>query len=240
MKLAIVFLLFFPVFAHAELNLTSQLNRSERQNMLEILGYGTATKILDDPYPLGGYSGVSIGLAHDIIKTSEAKKKGGADSQQSETSFLQLTLGKGLYNNVDLFVEFAPGHQEEQISSFGGALRWGFYEAEYLPITLSAQLASNSTSFQNQIDLSTQTLDLIASFSIQDVSLYLGGGTVRAAGTFMGGATGITDTQNVENETVSNSRFFTGLALKFSPVFVAFEVDRVTQANYGVKIGVRF
>lgn len=235
-----VLLLLFPAFARAKLELPTGLSLQERRTVLEILGFGSGPKVLGDPYPLGGYSGVEISLSNEVIPTTELASLGNQADLQGETSFLQLHFAKGLYYNFDVFVTFAPMGQSEQISSFGGGGRWGFFEAEYLPITLSIQAAANSTSFQNKVNVSTQALDLIASLNVEDTVLYFGGGRIRASGIFHGGAAAITDTGLVESETVSDTRLLAGMAVKFSTVFVALEVDRVVQPNYAVKAGFRF
>lgn len=241
MKFALLLLLTcLPGFAFAKLQIPKNMNSEDRRTVLEILGYGSSTKILGDPYPLGGYSGVELSVSQQIIPTMDVAKLGNTASQQNETSYLELTLGKGLYYNFDLFITFAPAQQGEEVSSYGGALRWGFFEAEYLPITLSAEVGANSTSFQNTINVSAQTMDLIASFNVQDVILYFGGGTVRASGTFMGGSTGVTDSGNVESDTVSTGRVMTGLAVRVSSFFGAIELSRATQPTYALKIGARF
>lgn len=216
------------------------MDETDRQNALEILGYGSAPTVLDDPYPLGGYSGVSIALSQRLISTTDLRQKGTAMIQQGDTSYFELTLGKGLYHNLDMLIHFVPGQQQEDISGFGGTIRWGFFEAEYLPITLSAQVGANSTSFQDKIKITSQSMDLIASFAVQDVTLYFGGGSLRASGSFIGGDGGITDTKDVESETVSTSRMLAGLSVKFSPFFVALEMNRSTQTSYGLKLGTRF
>jgi hypothetical protein len=229
-----------PALAEAKLDLPTGMTAADRRRALEILGYGSGTKILGDPYPLGGYSGVEVGLSNEVIPTTEISNLGNKSNLQGETSYLQMSFAKGLYYNFDVLVNFAPMGQGEEVSSFGGGVRWGFFEAEYLPIALMVQVAANSTSFQNKINVSTQTLDLIASFSVEKVTLYGGVGTIRASGIFLGGVEGVTDTGSVENETLSTGRLLAGAAVKFSKFFAAIEVDRTSEPNYSGKLGIRF
>ena len=223
-----------------QIGLADSYDRFKPTNRLGSPGFGTAIKSLTDPYPLGGYSGVEIGVANEIIPTTDMAGLGNKSKLQGETSYAQLSFAKGLYYNVDLFVDFVPMGQNEKVSGFGGGFRWGFFEAEYLPVTVSFQATANSTSFQNKINLTTQTLDLIASFNVEDVTLYAGVGPVRSWGVFMGGADGVTDSGNVENEMLSTTRMLAGLAVKFSKVFAALEINRTTEPSYAAKIGVRF
>jgi hypothetical protein len=151
-----------------------------------------------------------------------------------------LTLGKGLYNNVDGFIQFGLSGTAENISNYGGQLRWGFYQAEYVPAFLSLVLSGSTTNFQNLIITNNQALDLVTGINVDDVTLYLGTGQMRVQGTFVGGASGITDTSETLRESISGNHFLAGVNLKFSKVFLAMQIDRYTQANYSAKLGFRF
>ncbi len=228
------------VSSFAKLVIPTAMTTSDRQTALEALGYGTGAKLLGDPYPLGGYSGVEFGITDEIIPTSDISRLGSKATQQTETSYSVMTIGKGLYNNVDGFLQFGLSSTSESISNFGGQLRWGFYQAEYVPAFLSLVLSGSSTNFQNLIITNNQALDLITGINVDDVTLYLGAGQMRAQGTFVGGASGITDTSETLKENVSGSHFLAGVNLKFSKVFLAMQIDRYTQANYSAKLGFRF
>lgn len=239
---ALVFFLFviFSSSVWATLEIPQQMNASERKKTLEILGLSSAAKLLGDPYPLGGYSGVEIGYATEIISTGDLSSLGAKTSNQSQTSFSVLTFGKGLYNNVDLYLQFSPSTQAEAISNFGGQVRWGFYQSEYLPAYLSVLFFGSSTNFQNKVATESQGFDLIAGFNVRDITLYTGIGLVRTSGTFMGGAAGVTDTGDTAQESVSQSHYLAGVNLKLSKAFLAMELDRYTQSTYSAKLGVRF
>jgi len=228
--------------ARAKLEFPKQLTHQDRTRVLEILGYGSALRVLQNPYPLGGYSGIEVGVSNEMIPTSDISHLGAKNTEQGETSYMQLHFAKGLYDNIDLMATFAPMGQNEQISSFGGGARWGFYEAEYFPVALSVQTTLNSSGFQDKVNVSTQTIDLIASINVSDMTLYAGGGRIRASGQFIGGASGITDQSNndTENEVLSSTRFLAGLSVKFSNTFFAIELDHTVDASYAAELGLRF
>ena len=72
---AFLFLIFMGAApAWAGLSFPSSLTSHDRGQVLAILGYGSAVKILDNPYPLGGYSGLEIGLSTEFINTSQIAK----------------------------------------------------------------------------------------------------------------------------------------------------------------------
>jgi hypothetical protein len=83
-------------------------------------------------------------------------------------------------------------------------------------------------------------MQCITDYDVDDVTLYLGAGQIRAQGTFVGGASGITDTGDTMKESVSSGHYLAGINLKFAKVFLAMQIDRYTQSNYSAKLGVRF
>ncbi len=243
-------LLMIALPAAANLQIPKNLSASDRRKSLEILGLSSSAKILGNPYPLGGFSGVEIGYSTEIISTGDISTLGAKSESQKETSYSVLTLGKGLYHNVDLFVQFSPFQQSEDVSNFGGQVRWGFYQADYLPAHLSVVVFGSSTNFKNQISTMSSGADLIVGFSVQDMTLYTGIGVARATGTFMGGANGVTAPETdpssglqvsyTKTEEVSASHYVAGINVKFSKLFFAMQLDRYTQAAYSAKLGMRF
>jgi hypothetical protein len=224
----------------ARLELPRNLNKNERQKVVEILGFSTVTKILGNPYPMGGYSGLEMGYVMEVISTAELASLGGKTSTQGEASFSSISLGKGLYNNIDVLLQFSPFAQEESITEFGGQLRWGFYQADFLPLHLTLAGSANNVNYQNKVNMFTQGVDLVAGFTVEDLTLYMGIGTVRAIGSFIGGTNGVTDTGQTMSEDMSQVHYLAGVNLRFSKVFLAMQLDRVAQSTYSAKLGVRF
>lgn len=243
MKNLVYFLLlicFLPSLSWASLAIPTDLSADERHRMTELLGLSTGSKILGNPYPLGGYAGIEVGYEYQVISTSEIAQMGSKPSETSEVGVTQLTLGKGLYNNVDLYLEFTPFSQSADVTSYGGQIRWGFYQAEYLPAHLSLILSANSTNFENKATFSSQGGDIVAGFTVQDVTLYTGLGWARAYGNFMGGVSGITDDQSTDKTSASSMHYVAGMNVKYQRMFLALELDRYTDANYAAKLGCRF
>ncbi|WP_291515579.1 hypothetical protein [Bdellovibrio sp. ArHS] len=237
----LVFVLFFfsTLSATAAYDLPKNLNKGERQRALEILGFGSAAKILDNPYPLGGYTGVELGLASEYIPAEDLSNLGSQTTDKGEINYLTLTFGKGLYYNVDTHVYFTPA-LGNGIQTYGGQVRWGFYEASFFPLTLSAILSGGGANFSNLINVNTLGVNLIATVAMDNVAIYFGGGRVRAIGTFIGGTDGITDDQNtVEEDIVQNHTVF-GINIDVSKFFLALEIDRYADSVYSGKLGYRF
>ncbi|HWU43177.1 MAG TPA: hypothetical protein VN132_07060, partial [Bdellovibrio sp.] len=177
------------------MKLPKGLSPSDQKRALEILGFGTASKILDNPYPLGGYTGFEVGLTSEFIPVEDLANLGNKTSDSGEFNYYTLTLGKGFYYNVDALLYFTPAIQSQKVQNFGGQLRWGFYEASFFPISFSAIIYAGGANFSNLINVTTTGLDLVATVAIDNVAIYFGEGRVRAQGTFIGGADGITASQ---------------------------------------------
>lgn len=238
--LILIITLFSAHALAAKTQLPRNLDAADQVRTLEILGFGSAAKILGDPYPLGGYSGVEVGVASQFIPIGDLSSLGNTTPEKGEISYYTLTLGKGFYYNVDAFVYFSPGIQSEDMRNFGGQLRWGFYEASFFPISFSALLYAGGANFQNLISVATTGWDLIGTVNMENVALYFGGGRVRAQGTFIGGTGGITASQSTEARDLMENHTFFGVNIEISKAFIAMQVDRYTDSVYSGKLGFRF
>lgn len=238
-------LIFISIFAvtsqaMAATSLPRNLTVADRNRALEILGFGSAPKLLDNPYPLGGYSGIELGLSSEVIPLSDLATLGSASRDKGEFNYYTLTFAKGLYYNVDLHVHFTPFMQSEDVQTFGGQLRWGFFEAAFFPLSLSTVIYSGGANFSNLVNISTLGADLVATVNFDNVAIYFGGGSVRAIGKFIGGADGITDDQRTSVQDVMESHTVFGINIDIAKMFLALEIDRYTDSVYSGKIGVRF
>ena len=236
-SLALLFLM--QKTAVALLPIPTKLTVTDRTQALQLIGYGSSQKILDDPYPLGGYSGFEIGLSNEALQTDQFASMGSKAPTQSQVNYNTITIGKGIYNNVDTFLTFSL-MGAENVTDVGAQIRWGFYQASYLPIYMSAVLHGNSFNCEDLIVTNSIGLDLIAGFKEGDVTLYFGGGPIRTQGVFSGGTGAITDTKQTVGMGLLDSRFLAGLNIRFGKYFLAGEIDSYSTAVYGAKIGYRF
>lgn len=225
--------------AKADIQIPTNLSAEDQRKVVQVLGFSSAIKFLGDPFPLGGYSGFEFGVSMEFIPTSEIATLGNKASPQPELSYMSLAMGKGLYNNMDVFVHVSPFRQAENITSYGGMLRWSFFQAEYVPAYLSLALSVNSVNFQNKIVMTNQSSDLVAGFNVQDLTLYAGGGVIGSAGIFMGGAGGVTSSGGETNVRMSEIHYLAGVSIKKRNFFMAFQIDRYLEATYSAKLGFR-
>lgn len=238
--LVTVFIFLLSTSVWAAVSFPKNLNASERETALSILGFGTAAKLLSSPYPLGGFQGVEVGLTSEYIPLADLAGLGSKSSAKTDLNYFNVTLGKGLFYNIDLFMHFIPRPQDESLSGFGGQLRWGFYETKFMPAALSVVIHGSATNFANVLGAETSGLDLVASVNMRDVSLFFGTGQARSVGTFIGGTEGVTDTGNAESSDVYSPHTMFGISIRMANVFLALEVDRYTQSTYAGKLGLRF
>lgn len=216
------------------------LNKADRTRALEVLGFGSAPKILDNPYPLGGYSGIEVGLSSEYIPLEDVATLGATSKDKGEFNYYTLSFAKGLYYNIDLHVNFTPFIQEENVQVFGGQLRWGFFEAKFFPLTLSTVIYAGGANFSNLINISTLGADIVATVNFDNVAIFLGGGRVRAIGKFIGGPDGITDDQVTAAQDVTEIHSVFGINVDISRMFVSMEIDRYTDSVFSGKVGFRF
>jgi hypothetical protein len=153
---------------------------------------------------------------------------------------------------VDLFFNFAPPIGGAIVSDYGAALRWAFYQAEFLPITLSTLVSANRMNVQDDFINQNVAAELIMGINVESFSLYLGGGSIWAKGTFMAHSSptpgnGTVDPSDPSNnslhtfsENVQQTHIVVGISAQFQNLFSAAEIDHYNDSVYSIKIGTRF
>lgn len=234
---SLLFLFSGAIFAAKKL--PRQLSDSDRHTVAQVLGLGSAMKLLSNPYPLGGYYGFEIGVSSEYIPLDDISTLGSKDGDKGEYNFYTLSVGKGLFYNIDMFLQFTPLPQSEGLSAYAGQFRWGFYEATNFPFVLSAIVTGTGASFSSTINSNNIGMDLVAVVNMKDVALYFGGGRVRGITTFIGGSGLTDDGLNHDVDLTENHAVF-GVNIKLGKIFLAMEVDRYTESTYSGKLGTRF
>ena len=238
--LVIFFIASAPLWSHANLSIPKNLNSEERKSVLSVLGFGTASKVLTNPWALGGSQGVEVSLRSEFISVDSLAGLGSKTSTTGEYSYLTLSFSKGLFYNVDMEVFFTPLPQKEEVMVYGGQVRWSFWEAQNFPSCATLVFHGSGANFANQLDARTVGTDLIVTVSMKDAAIYFGGGTIRSVGTFLGGTNGIIASGEVADEDISDSHTVFGISMEAFKLNLSFEVDRVVQSSYSGKIGYRF
>lgn len=241
------------------------LNASDRDEIVRTLGLNVATKMLNNPYPLGGYSGFEIGYSVEYISIRDIRRVGCEPgsagcandrySDETEWKYSRLTIGKGLYNNIDVFFHFMPPMGNAHVSDYGGALRWSFYQAPFLPINVSAIGHFDQLNYNDRFLNRNLGAGVMVGVNVENFAIYFGGGKIQGVGTFIGKNTsgncsvnctaGTSDSSvDADSRTATNKVMTThtvvGLSLHYDNLFAAAEVDRYTDSVYSLKAGLRF
>lgn len=253
-------LLLLAAFSADAFELPKGLTESDRREVVRTLGHNSAPKTLSNPYPLGGYSGFEVGYSVEFVNVRDIRRIGNASSgtdysNQTEWKYSRLTIGKGLYNDIDLFFSFMPPVGNMRVSDYGGELRWSFYQAEFLPISLSLIGYFNNLNFNDTFMNRNIGGELMAGVNVNNFALYFGGGWLEGRGTFIGqdstnacnedctvspGDPDLNNESRTVTETVPETHTVVGFSIHFQNLFAAAQVDRYRDAVYSMKVGLRY
>ena len=204
-----------------------------RQSILQELGYGTSSKLIAEPYPMGGYRGLEISLTYETLPTDQLNQN--SNPAQDPLAFSRVTIGKGLYKNVDIQMNFIPFDSQSSLSGFGAIVKWMFLEGELIPYNFSFVAEGNQTNFNNQLIEQSMGADVIFGGTFDLATLYVGTGWLHSNGEFRSpDAPAVTAIENV-----SNFHYFAGAVLRWEPVFVAAQLDQFQQTMLSFRLGVR-
>lgn len=255
----IFFLLFLVLFesVFSSSAFAFQLPKFDREDLTEAtqtLGFGTSSRFLSNPFPLGGYTGVEVGYTYEVVDIEDLYTLSPATTgNEDNLSFSRFVFGKGLFHDVDLFLQFAPFNREPSINEYGASLKWNFYQARFLPFTLSFLTHFNTINIQDDYTNESIGADLIAGMNVENFALYFGGGYLSASSTFsartLNVCTAVNTPAGCDPELGTNtkklrhrekaSHSFVGLQFNFSNIFLATQLDRYTSPTYSFKIGLR-
>ncbi len=222
------------------LELPRGLNVSDQERILEIVGLGSNSKFLSNAYPLGGYSGLEVSLGLDSIETANIAQLGDTASQRDTLYFPTITVGKGIYNNSDIFLHFTPPTKTTEISKFGASFRWGFYQALFLPINFSVVVNADTATVKEKLTTRNLGADLLLGMNLSQLSFFLGGGYATSRGDFAGGFNGLTASTLTETRQVESAHFMFGTTYNFEPFFVGLSLNRYATSVYSLKLGFLF
>lgn len=251
--MACIFLFISPSWA---LELPKGLRSSELSEVIETVGVNTSTKFLSNPYALGGHSGFEIGISSEYIDVTDLNRlgtNGQSDPEEESFSYTRVTIGKGMYYNIDLFVQFIPFSSSNDLSEYGGTLKWMFWENKEFPLNLSALFHTSTITIEDAFTNRSRGWDLMAGINLRQFALYLGGGNVDTKSTFNQNildcnpypsrvcSTGINlDTDHSYRVFASHPHSFVGVQTGWSRLFLAVQLDKYEQPVYSAKLGLRF
>lgn len=238
-RLAFIFL-FLPLFVQA-FEIPTNLDREDRKELTQMLGPTSSLKTLTRPFPLGGYDGFELGMSLETVDVSTIDSLGAGTTEESSLVIPKVTFAKGLYFDLDVFLEFSPLLRQEKVSEFGLLIRKSLYQSKYYPINLSLSLFGNAANVDNIFTSETYGYDFTGGVTLYDISVYLGLGVVSTKARIIGAkeSLNITDTGQNEEESLEQLHTVFGMSYDFENVFLAFQADRYKVPVYSVKLGYR-
>ncbi|MEC9282452.1 MAG: hypothetical protein VX642_07055 [Bdellovibrionota bacterium] len=235
-SLFILFLSFLSTQSSAKI-FSANLSKSDRENITRRAGHSTAMKLLSDPYPLGGYEGLEYGIILESLPTSDFQDYGDGTADGRQLYYPAFNIGKGLYRNFDLFVNFGVYSGDTSVGLYGAMLRWGFYESERIPLVIALNLYVSSSNFNNEVTGDTEGFLVDAGLNFTDAGVYLGVGRVSSKSLY---TSDLTDSTSSEKNNATDLHLRLGGVYHFRPLFVALEVNRYTITHFSLKVGYRY
>lgn len=231
------FALLYSSLSFGTLTIPTSLSDNDQIAVLQTIGFATAYRPVDSPHPLGLYSGVEIGFSVEDIPTGDLGYLGTGASVEKSVVYPRFTLGKGIFDNLDLFFSMTPYTQGTALGIYAGALRWAFYQATFVPASFSVLISATSTNLNNLFFAQTEEADIITGVNADPFSFYIGAGTLYGQGQF-------DQTLTIENAATNQvSRAFhtlLGATMSVDNVFAAIELDNYSTTTFSFKLGVQF
>lgn len=231
-----IIIFFFSARAPATLAIPTGLTNGQQELLLSILGFGTSFKTVNNPYPLGGYSGFEMGFTLESLPTGDIGYLGNTAPVDKNLIYPRLSFGKGVFQNFDVFFSFIPYNETTGVGVYSGGLRWGFFQATFVPACFSLLLSGTNSNFNNLFISQTLGIDLISGVNADPFSFYVGAGTLYGQGQF---DPSITITGVKTNQVGRSFHALFGASFQLSDVFLALQFDNYTATTVSLKLGLR-
>jgi hypothetical protein len=225
-----------PVRAGAVISLPAGLSDGEQELVLQILGFGTSFRSVNNPYPLGGYSGLEMGVSIENVLTGDIGYFGSRAEVTRNMMYPRFHIGKGIFESIDLFFSFIPYSERTGVGIYSGALRWGFFQATFVPACFSLLLSASNTNVNNAFISQTMGVDLITGVNVDPFSFYVGAGTLYGQAQF---DRSITSDNSQKNQIGRSFHTMIGINFAIAELFTALQVDNYSSTTVSVKLGTR-
>ncbi len=220
----------------ATLNLPTGLSNGEQQLILQTFGFGTSFRPVDNPYPLGGYTGFEVGLTAQSIPTADIGYYGNRTTIDRNVIYPLISFGKGIFDNIDLLMSFIPYNESTGIGIYSGAFRWSFFQATFVPASFSLLLSGGNTNLNNVFISQTLGADVITGVNVDPFSFYFGVGTLYGQAQF---SPNLTSDGTFSNQTGRAFHTLLGVNVSIAEFFSAMEVDTYNTTVVSLKFGAR-
>ncbi len=234
--LLLILIFLYATALKAAIVLPKGMSDGEQEFVLQILGFGTSFRSIDNPYPLGGYSGFEFGVSAEQVPTEDIGYLGNKAPVDRNMTYPKLSFGKGVFSNVDLFFSFIPFSENSGIGIYSGAVRWGFFQASFFPACFSLIAHATNTNVNNLFISQTMGVDLMSGVNADPFSIYVGVGSLYGEGQF---DRSLSSEDRAFNRIGRTFHTLVGVNAEFDNVFGAFQVDAYNTTIFSLKFGTR-
>lgn len=221
----------------ASFSLPQNLNAHERSQVVDVIGLGTTSKFLSNAYPLGGYDGLEVSVSAETFDVRSINQLGATTTSSDSVYYPQITIGKGLFYNSDIFINFVPFNDTSKISRYGLQYRMSLYQADFFPLNFSFLLQANSANISNQMISRNLSSDILLGTMLDDLSFTISVGYVTSTGDFTGGSQGVTDSLRAERSSATSLHVGMGIVYTWNGLLIGVAIDRYKDAVFNAKVG---
>ncbi|MFK8138299.1 MAG: hypothetical protein AB8E15_08070 [Bdellovibrionales bacterium] len=239
-----IFLFYTNTFAF---QFSGNLSGDDFKEIIKSLVSGASMKSVSNPYPLGGYTGLQLGMQIENLNTKGLGDLGDATGDNNDINLNVITVGKGLYNNVDIFLAMSPFSSSKGTSLYGGSIRWAFFESEDLPISASITAHSVNVNYDSTVIGESSGIRASIGLSFESSSVYFSAGSLSSKAKFVGGigavsssSSGVTASDFEEREELAEFETSFGGVWEFGSYYTGLELKKTSVSTYTGSIGLRF
>ena len=186
--------------------------------------------------PLGGYSGLELGLSVSLVDISPIPSLE-KSLNEKEFYFPRITLGKGLFHDVDIFLSITPNVTRYTLSDYAASIRWSFLELSHYDLNFSVIPYFSSLELNHELFLKNQGVGIYMNWHRDFFDIYFGIKQNQGKTTFQLK----TSELDVKKQGISKKLLPSlGLVLHKLPFFLSFHANKLEEIQYSLKIGLRF
>lgn len=229
----IQFLLLLSLNIHVQALAPKNFNDVEVNSWVNRVSGLSSLRTVGDPVPLGGYEGVEILLSSEWLTVPQ---KG---STKDKVEVLPtLRLGKGLYENFDVFIVTSIPVLKSDFSKWGFQARWMAWQAESAPLMAHLGCSYGSQEYYSVIVTNAWSCEVLGNLIVKKFKVFAGVGIVRAQTLFDVGSTELS-TEEVQRSAGFN-KFLGGITFSSDKKSLGVQIDVIEETSLSASLGYRF
>ncbi len=219
-------------------SLPTGLGPTEIDHVVEVIGTGSTVRLLRSAEPLELFPGIKLGLEIAIVPTRDLNNMGNQDgSLPVAIPVPRFYFAKGLFFNLELILNLFPVNIANSLSTFGGSLKWTFFNENQNWLHGAAFLSfTNISGFERTYSGNNIEMGGVVSKDFVKLKPYMGGGLLFARGNVSSAVARTADTSGAH----STLHLFVGAEVEL-PLSLGFQLDLMNLSPSGIIFfGVKF